>query len=1730
MKLDISGALLEGARVASSANPFVYPPKSFVGDESIFSGTTGRAEYCLIVSGQSEGSSGMDLGDPNLRILWTRNDSVFRFDNDSFNRRWFPAPGSVPLLVGSLTNSPPQTAPVPKGDGTGYHLYIGLPRIATLSVDVVADATRFGSPSAGTVEVSAADGQVNLSAADIANPSYFSQSLYCSRQDFFDRTKSDGSLGVVPSSGQPEMFLNPVPTSGQIPIVRIGFRRPLTAVAFSTETAMPVPSSGTVNFALDTGRVLFSLTDLAAALGEKVYYVGVFLGSLALSRTIVGDVPAPSLGQYRLVGSFPTSVGETDSTRYVAFVGSRYYLTTVLQSTTTSVASGTIVVDPADGSLYMSSQDCSALSGQSLTIVDTFVGVDGGTSVQLRRSAINGPGIPVVNDFVENWSVSGQVIADGIQGSPFVMMTNTPVQDSSLTFSVTQGSGGGGTFVGPLADATDPLTPGLGRLLQLDQKRVTFTNRKTSTKSLLKSSPSIKLDDASVVESGFVAKRNGVVMTSGTDFSFDPVGGLVDFLEPIGEGDPRSLHNVPCSVVSSNSFSATFSSSPVGMWLLVPGGPNAGIRRILSGSAGRYIVDRQFPSTSLFSADVLENREIVANRFWKTLSPSLKKFKLEIGTSSSGPFFAVPETDFSVVPQTGQVNLLSPSSPGSVYRATYVWLDSPDDGVTVTPTTKTAFAPFKVRMDSGTYVPGTRVVGFNQAGRTVLPDRGIVMTIDGVRADPATYVFSAPGSLSLGRVLTSEQVILDYFVSESPGGNRVFDLESPLDVDYPTFPAGATSVTMNGDVTQYVRAGSSLLMDGKDVLCVLSSSHDTTADTTAIVFSTPVTSDWTGPFKSCASLSFVPETLPVSTLPSGGNSLRISGTSDIRSGTIIKIDDDPYLVISSSVTASGTEIVLASPAPQGRNYVVPSVVKSSVPVLDPGTDFSTSRSANTSLPFLLFLEGTSPRLLTNVVDYRMSDGGTVKLDSPIGYGDELIAAYVARVDQPAGTNFEFNYAYLIAPNDSNGLPGQKLLASYSLYSPDSFFYRVETVESYVPELSAAIKQSSSSGPSGPSVSSVSSLKNKDFGYPSLEFDSQKYANQDLVIRRLLKFYNDLASAYEDVVSDMDGTVVGGTSGKFRFDGIIDNPPRSSYAEVTNDIDDRVFLYNDVGITGFFVFVRTPVYGKMSDPIALSRLYPTRTTMFAAIDASQATPEHYGEAMGVFRNAKNLIASSTFYLAPSVSRFSGVIPGVGTTQFSIDANGDADTLTPGTVAGQRLIVCRNDGTQIGPTNVVSVSGAGPFSVVVDAVFNMLNGGFFQDTIDQSVSLNSGHTYSSGIDIAVNPENGQILNIQSGSGSFQKPIVDNQITSTDMTFNNFDTSPRRQPAFDGSMLTDSGYPSFPPLRYLCETETLGFEKDFLASAPHTLYGSASVDADLVTVSGCTMSVVAGDIVSFVGGPNSGQNRTVFSSIGGGVFVVSTPFPSLDVSPQFVTKVVRGFDYGKNLAATSSILLGSTRTVPPTGAIIGTLDSEMASMVSIGGSLGDTVSSGSGSVAGTVLTDAGAAFGSPDNWVVVVPSGPNVGVYWVDSATDTTLTVSSTAPFSGFPSTGSVSYELLSLYAFLTKAGPSLLAGSLASSRDFLAATSSWTTAPTELLAAARLAAVVARISAIAVQAESVRQLLSNGDKIYDTRFSWIRQRVDKKIGTLFLKTQAEAKMLSDLASMVDNQRKLLVTESL
>ncbi len=1795
MTLNTSGCLLEGIRTATGNSPYTYPPRSIILNDSTLnaSDTLGRADYLLLMGYNPLVSSpdGVEIADPNVIVYWSRNDaSIARFDYNAYARRWDTQPGGVPTNLGPISNTmrlkttpPDQTI---SNTEAPYLLYVGLPAISPFfTVNVVETDADFSSPGslpAGTAEISLATGDLNFSSMDVNNMSYAGQPVYVSLQTFLSRKNSTGVIGQLPASSVEsyQLYIAPVPGTGQIPRIRIGYNAFLNVIPYASDALLETPPSGSVAVSYASGKLVFAPADITANASSNVYYSGMLMGGVPFIRTTIGLTNK----------IFPTAVGteavfanaNLDSQRYVFFAeppnAPRYYFNVVLGNSNVSAlgapAQGQVMVDVFTGSVYISATDAHNLSNVPLIYIDSVLTLDTarGVGVQFYRSGVNGSGSEITPDFVILYTVTQQIVQDNITASPFITLPTTPITDANLAVFILPGTNGSTGFTGQLANSDDPNLQGFGYYLNLDKNQLYFTNRKTVKQTLQVATSSVKLQDAAIVSNGFEVTRNNVALDPGVDFQFDPNAGVLNFLTPVGEDDPTNILGIAGAVqpnlIQFVSDQAVFSLADIGKFLFFSSGPNTGLYEIIGiGDTNTATVTPSLVVAQPDTADLRAEREVVADRFFTAFQPPLKNITVMQAASMAGPFFVVPQSQYTIFTTTGQISLATPTTPGQVFQVTYVWAQSPDNGVTVTPTTVTEFAGFKIRQEQATVQVGSTIATFNPGGNTVItsnPNTPIVVYVDGVSltnsAGTVAFMFTAPGTITTNQVFTSStQVVIDYYVTESPGGNTYFKTaNTPLSIDFAQIVGGSTSATFNGDQTSLVQKGCAFLINGKDIVLAGDTAYNATTDLTTVLFNpfttAPVASNYDNtsnsgsPISICAPIFgtsnpnyFVTETNGVDIVPKGSSSITIQNQVNYPNGTIVLLNQDPYLVASSTYdsTKNVTTVTIADTAL--TNYVMYTLQRTIRPVLSAGASFQTAQSAYGSFPFTLVRGGTNPAVLTLNIDYSFADGGLVTLKSAVGYGDTLSALYVARAPQAVGTAFIYNYAYQIAPSTSNGLLGQQVAITYDLYNPDTFYYRIETIVTFIPEVIQYIQQTSSTSMSGPNTANKSSLALKDQGSPSLYWSEQHYGNLDTVISRLLQFYNDLINIYEDILSDLDGRVVGGNSGRFRFDG--NSIVVTTYAEIMNDIDDSIVLYENVGITGFSggipIFSEVPVYGYMYQPNRLSRIFPTANPyVTVALNNKTAVLLDFGNILGstFISNLTSVGAMSTSKASSTL--VSAVASGTSTIALAL-SNGNSAQLNPPFAVGNSVQFYNPDGSPNSVEGTIS-SITGPsgtpqvWTITVSGVAVTMNkGGIVTDPFNPSYSP-SADFYIPGKDMGIDFNGGFFTNnaLPPPFGSASYIVKGNELVDTSVTYVNQITTPYEMPVLTGQTVSDNGRPPVPPLSRIGELDYLGYETTILGEM-----GTGSAAADLMTINGATLLPNIGNVIEFTAGPNAGLLLTVATVLVTS-FTVTPNFNSASGAETYYIVPSSG-SLTYTLNGELGVLQTNVEVAPVLPSLIGPLNSELISIENAIISYGEQQAAGTGTATamGTVLTDASANFASAEppittSSLLYVSGGPNQGLYTIASLTDTTITIAAgPAPYPlSFPSSASCPYIVLLPWSFLSNKEPQFATAFLPATLMAIAQTTAWAASPTAAGAAARLAQVQSRQTAVATFITQIQGLCGSNDNLYNTRYLWIQQRTDMTNGTLAREVQAQNQRITNTANLIASQQKLYITSLL
>lgn len=567
-------------------------------------------------------------------------------------------------------------------------------------------------------------------------------------------------------------------------------------------------------------------------------------------------------------------------------------------------------------------------------------------------------------------------------------------------------------------------------------------------------------------------------------------------------------------------------------------------------------------------------------------------------------------------------------------------------------------------------------------------------------------------------VAPDENVYIDYYVTQAIGGEQTITIqEPPMSTAQVLINEDSPTLLVSGDQTAFFPAGFLLNVANAEIHLIGSSSFSSATNMTTVTlaagdtflnsFQNPTLYITSGQTRLVSSLffpSYFPlELSPYTTVPRGMNAITISGdrTASYHTNTVILFTDGStffhfYSVTQAALDDNGnTVLTLNSNTRQQYTYGPggPQLQYSVRPILPDGaTQVQTSLNPVLASPFVVFrrVEGQIGTILIQTQDYSLDSSGTVMFHPPLTPNEEISIFYTGHVIEPAGINLQASYTALTVPTTANGLINQVLQANYNLFSPDTFFFRVETLTNFEGEVAQALQaQAQASIPtSGPVTSNSGGGPLFTQGRPSLYFDEEHDGNEDYVARLVLKFYNDCINSLEDALQAMDGRVVGDISGRFVFDGVIGRtvagfPPDT--ASVRNQIDDTIQV-SPFPIFGTFPQLANPqgTYQPIYQTGPYSRFFRNRRNIFVTSPALQGNNDGDQIAQFDFTNITS-IPGSCFKRAPRAQVQFAAPPGQ--TVFLVDnANASNDVLQrPGFITQMRVVVADAQGNTYIPAS-------------------------------------------------------------------------------------------------------------------------------------------------------------------------------------------------------------------------------------------------------------------------------------------------------------------------------------------------------------------------------------------------------------------------------------------------------------
>jgi hypothetical protein len=1031
--------------------------------------------------------------------------------------------------------------------------------------------------------------------------------------------------------------------------------------------------------------------------------------------------------------------------------------------------------------------------------------------------------------------------------------------------------------------------------------------------------------------------------------------------------------------------------------------PNTRVERVLSKgtvtNAPRLSIDLAFIDDYRFwfdRTDFSTSVTKVANDAAFTPPASLGEFDVEISEDTGNLNFgqdAVTQgyalysmqtltlgTDYQLQPPLGFIEFTRRMLESEETYLTYAIIDENDDKQTVEER-----GVFLVRKElTADHPTPTSTLSFNPLGREVADNpapqafRGGRPQVTGEQvlfdttASTVTFLSDDQVTDALPHGATvgpTENVYIDYYVYGAIGGEKTLTvIQPPMVSILVSIEEETTEFTIGGDRTATFKANHLLKVDRSEIYLIGSSAYDSGTELTTVTLASlqAFRSDFTSPPLDVTSGAvrttgifffpsyFITELSTWDTPPRGASRVYINSdvSREYTSGTILLFTDNITYQDFAEVTGSTydettgkTEVVLLANNP--RQYDSGTVtLKRSVRVIlpSPTAEATTSRPPLLDEHYLAYrrTEGLAGQVLSEPAEFVIDEAGRVTFADPLQEDEELGVLYTGATTIEAGRRIRASYTHSVVPTVGNGMEGQILQADYTTYLPDSSYWRVETFTNFRAELAEQYEDDAKASiPSGgPRLENISQLQLYEQGRESIWFQEGRLANEDLVARPTLKYYNDAINYLEDALQDMDGRVIGGHEGRFLFDGLIDNPDRSVWADVTNQIDDR-FKISDAPVTISFppfsvTFLGTwlEVY-KASD---YSRFYPAKRNLFSvtAPPTGLVTGDTILDAGTTNLRAVNLVSRRLPWAIVTQRAAAG------STILQVDsATGADELLRPPfddvAYPAMPVVIQDRDGTWLLPTagpgaaatldiasvTATSITLTGPLPAAVPVGATIYHIPFYSALTPEPPTPYL-KNYRVGFDVGVNLQEGLLTHITpfppyDGTNPLVPAPLEIQnpgggeVLDVFAATNVSGTSPDRFPVLDGGVVDDDNNRSFPMLSpdpvqevdyLLKEVSAIG---NTVAATTPSLLSTGDLDATRTIITnnipGWPAPTPKGfDVVEIRTGLNgpSGYYRIVSVNVGG-TLTVATPFPLQDT----------GFEFAVSVSAS---LVSSSGTVSP------------------------------------------------------------------------------------------------------------------------------------------------------------------------------------------------------------------------
>lgn len=1704
MGLAITGYVLEPIRVGAANATTTWTPDIVVIDQLSYDAaypsneSQPRTDYLAFVMEDGKFSATTISTSPSFG--WTKNEVLNRFSYNGKLQRFQPLSGAPIESIGTLeadANTNRLVGDLPISTNTSDYpirISLGSGSGVTFTVVVVVDDLSFSSPPSGTVEISQSSGNLNWNNTDVAT--YLGQDVRLQRQTFFTPDESNGNLGLIDGI----LLLNPLPAAGQHPLIRIGFGEYLLPVERINESAfLGNPTTNTVEWARDTGRLKFNSGDIAANTGKSVYFDGVVFGFST-------QMPTDPLGTVLSPGTLSAPADEESDIFFTVPGVVTFEETVFVDSFSTFGRKGQVEIRRSDSAVQFSIVDKALYGSLSVTAVTPDLPIERGMAVRFKRTATDPAGTDATSkDVAAFYESTGATLADPLIGAPYFYLPAVPVDSLSIAVHIEQGTGTYTLASVPRLDVPSPPV-GYGYVIDSEAGTIRLGRRRVDVvvpQSVRVPYSSVQLPDPGLFASGLVIELEDP--PGGATFTTLPAtidGRNLDVVTNLDAGLVTLTETDGISVTSGSlgffSGSTTFTDTSKdftaagvlsGDYLVISAGAAAGVYTIDSVGTTTLVTDLAGAVASNITYEIFRGSEILADRYFREIPPLDPNTRVErlvnLGVTENVPRLVIDVAEIDRARfrfgKTG--SLITPTqvatdgaftSPASLtagnievslstgnlnFSQTDVnaaldiyWAKTLTIGTEFQVNATLGFIEFTDRMleneevfltyarindndekeiieERGTFIVRKEItadhpapistLSFNPLGREVasLPPpqafRGGRPQVTGTQVSfnttASTVTFlptqQVTNALPYGATVNpDERVYIDYFVYGAVGGEKSLTVLQPpfLGVTI-TITAGETEFTIAGDRTGDFKANYLLRIDREEIYLLAGSSYDSVEDLTTITIAAPQTfrSDYRNPTLAVTSGQtrplaafffpsyFVTELATFETAARGQNRFKLVGdhARTYRTGIVVQwsgTGSTDYNYVEGSVydaETNRTTVTLSSNGARQYTAGLATLKRSLRPILtSPSASVSTSKSPDLSQPYIVWrrVEGEIGQVLVSPDDYTINSAGQISFTDPLQENEELTIFYTGFAAIEDGRDLRASYSHLVVPSTTNGIANQVLTIDYTTYAPDTVYWRVETMTNFRAEIAKQYGDDaqSSTPTGGPRLENASQPRLYEQGRESLAFQEKHLANEDLVARGTLKWYNDGVNLLEDALQSLDGRVVGDHDGRFLFDGNIDNPVRASVADATNHIDDRLKVAVRATITfPPFAVVFQPVYQAMYKPSRFSRLYPTKRRL-------------YGVSAGPGSETGDTLMATDFGSWSKVDQISRRLPwavttapaNIGDTVLQVDdADGAEDLLRPAFDAvtyTHRVAIVTQDGTVLagpfpGTPLDVSASTATTITLSAPLLFAVPVGStVYQVPIENPLSPSATpfpRYYRLNWDLGASRDEGELLYIKPFppfDGSFFTSAPNDslnvvtppagEVIDVAVGINNPLTEPDRVPALDGSTQDDDRNRQFPILTPSATSEN------------GTGVGYIQQEQALVETGGKIRSITTPPFVG-TGSLSLGNTRITLDS---GTF--PAPVPKINDLVRILTGTNAGLDF-RRVTATD----GSTYVQVTGGDAWPTADSAFSFTVAVSASLE------SGVAALTLfitITDAGATFitnGVKPGHTVVATSGVNLGL---------------------------------------------------------------------------------------------------------------------------------------------------------